>query len=326
MNAFPRAMSLVFLLFLLAGLLPLAGGADALYAQDPFRSGGAASVGGPDSEPSRDDAGQIYSGRLPAWFLQWSRSLQRVIASYSNQIRSGDRPGAGLLSFLAAVLFGMLHVLGPGHGKLFTISYVSSRKARPAEGILLAAGINVVDSLSAAALVFGGYALLSISVGSIQGDISRIIQIISYSLIIVFSAGHLLGHAFHTHDHHRNHDHDDHAHQHAHHHHEGARRYRSPLLLALSIGIIPCPVSTVLLIFGLVNDLVLHSVVLVAGVSLGGFITMAVMTLLLIRGREMAMNRLSGPSGERLALVLEIAGMGMIIVVAGVLLVSRIAG
>jgi nickel/cobalt exporter len=311
------------ILLLLFGLfLP----ASRIAAQDPFRSPGSGSETAESESPGDPGPGDrvsgapaIYSGGLPAFFLRWSRNLQQSITRYSSAIRSGGGSGAVILSFLAAVVFGMLHIIGPGHGKLFTFSYVSSRDARPAEGILLSAAINVVDSLSAAVLVFGGYGLLSITVGSIQGEISRVLQIVSYSLIILFSAGHLISHAFHNHDHH--HDHSD---QEGDAPSEPAAR-RSPLFLALSIGLVPCPVSTVLLIFGLVNGLVLHSVFMVIGVSLGGFISMAVMTLLLIKGRDMAVARFDSKWGSRMGQIIEFAGLGFIILVALVLLISQLA-
>jgi nickel/cobalt exporter len=88
---------------------------------------------------------------------------------------------------------------------------------------------------------------------------------------------------------------------------------------------VPCPVSTVLLIFGLVNGLVLHSIFMVIGVSLGGFISMAVMTLLLIKGRDMAVARFDSKWGSRMGQIIEFAGLGFIILVALVLLISQLA-
>ncbi len=325
-----------------------------LTAQDPFRSSGdRGNTEAQEDGQIEDGPAATYRGPVPEFFLNWSRNLQQAIAGYSRMVRAGGNLGVVLLSFLTAVLFGMIHVLGPGHGKLFTFSYVSTRNARVSQSLVLAAGINIVDSLSAAALVFGGYGLLSLSVGEIQGEVSRIIQIISYSLVIVLSGGHLLshwlpgGHHHHggTGGHHHHHDGPDDHHRHSEDHSPGHDRTASdgtpsddpsvtgkpgrrqnPLWLALSIGIIPCPVSTVLLIFGVVNGLVFHSIILVAGVSLGGFISMAVLTVGLIRGREFIVRRFSGKVGAAAAEWVEAGGLVIIIVAAVLLLLSQIAG
>lgn len=95
-------------------------------------------------------------------------------------------------------------------------------------------------------------------------------------------------------------------------------------MLALSIGLIPCPVSTVIFLFGLVNNMVAHSVLLVAAVSLGGFISMALLTIALIKGRDAAVEKFASGWGERLTMVLEVVSMIAISLVAILLLLPLV--
>ncbi|AHC15912.1 nickel/cobalt transporter [Salinispira pacifica] len=323
------------ILFIFALFIGIGFAQSPLFAQDPFRSQG--------SEESTQV--QIYSGNLPDFFLNWSRELNRGISEYSMAIQNEGGGRAIFISIVLAVLFGMLHVLGPGHGKLFTFSYIGSRRASITQGLILAGGINIVDSLSAALLVFGGYGILSVSFSHLQGRVSEVIQIISYSIIIIFSLWHLLSHLFHhrhSHHGHSHHGHSHHSHSHEHDHQDDngpsespsemhsqrrdPRDRRAPWVLALTIGLIPCPVSTVILLFGLVNDMILHSIFLVAGVSLGGFISMAILTVALIKGRDAAVDTLSTGWGERLSMILETVSMAGIATVALLLLLPLLGG
>ena len=51
-----------------------------------------------------------------------------------------------------AFLYGVLHTLGPGHGKVVVVSYFVSRDARLWRGVLMGVQIAVTHVLSAVAL------------------------------------------------------------------------------------------------------------------------------------------------------------------------------
>lgn len=265
-----------------------------LYAQNPFT--GAA----PDS---------IYTRAVPPFIREWSYTLQSGISRYARMMSEEGGWIYGLTAFSLAVLFGIVHIAGPGHGKIFTITYFGSRRARLREGLWLSALINITDSLSAGGIVFLGYAVLQVSLGAFRADASRILQLISYGAIIVLGTVHLLSHL----RHHRHHHHD-------HVHGKGMR----PWMLALAVGLVPCPVSTVILVFGLVNGILGFSILLVLGVSLGGMITMSILSIGIISGKAGLVGIMKGRRGEIILMVLEFFTSGMVIAVGLILFLGLI--
>ncbi len=222
----------------------------------------------------------------------------------------------------------MVHIAGPGHGKIFALSYFSSRDSKPAAGVMYSAVVNAVDSLSAFVLVLLGYVVLLAIAPAFRVQAPRILEIVSYSLIVAFGVAHLVSHL------------KPHHNEHNHVHHTNVERAgaaatgrpershsdsRNPWVLAEAAALIPCPVSTVLLVYGLVNSVLPFMIVMVIGVSVGGFIAMTVITLTIISGRKRLMEFLSHGKGAKVATVLEFVASGFIIV-AGVLLLLAALG
>jgi ABC-type nickel/cobalt efflux system permease component RcnA len=209
----------------------------------------------------------------------------------------------GIAAFFSAVLFGIIHVAGPGHGKVFTITYFGSKRATFREGMLLSGVINLIDSLSAGILVLLGYGLLTVVFSEFRGNTIYVVQLISYGFVTLFGVAHLVHHVRHS-----GHDHE-----------VGSDSFRPPWLLALSIGLVPCPVSTLILVFGLANGILGFSLLLVAGVSFGGFITMAVLALAVIGGKKGLVRFLDGSQAPKVLTVIEYVSSSLIIA-AGVFL------
>lgn len=271
----------------------LAGVVTVSYAQNPI-------TGAPSAE--------IYGGDVPRVIREWSRELQTTIAALSRRVRDGDVLAAGF-AFLAAIVFGMVHIAGPGHGKVFAISYFSGRDARPRDGLLYSAIVNAIDSLSALVLVLLGYVLLRAVVPGFRETGPRVLELVSYSVIVIFGVAHLIGHL-------RPHSHDDAA--------QERSRSRPPWVLALSVGLVPCPVSTILLVYGIANGVLPFMGLMVVGVSIGGFVVMAGLSVAVIAGRSRLLDRLHGRAALRVGTALELVASGAIIVVGVLLLLARL--
>jgi ABC-type nickel/cobalt efflux system permease component RcnA len=147
----------------------------------------------------------------------------------------------------------------------------------------------------------------------------RYLQLVAYGLILVFGILHLLRHLRrHRHDEKVDPGHDD-------------GDLRSPStgvqtapswLLALSVGLVPCPVSTILLVYGIANGVLPFMILMVVGVSVGGFLTMSGISLAVIAGRERLLARPQGGLARAMAATLEYAASSVIIVFGGVLFLS----
>jgi nickel/cobalt transporter (NicO) family protein len=293
-----RALPLI-----VAALLVLAV-SQAGFAQNPLRPGGAS------------DQPQLYDGPVPRFIVEWSRTLQQAIASLSRRVLDGEWTAA-LAAFGLSVVFGAVHIAGPGHGKVFAVSYFGARDARPRDGLVYSAIVNAVDSLSAFLLVMVAYVALRAVLPQARDQAPRILQLVSYGLIVVFGVAHLVSHLGGAHSHA-----DSHAHETQVVGRTGGRK--PPWLLAVSVGLVPCPVSTILLVYGVANGVVTLMVLTVVGVSIGGFLTMSLISIAVITGRSSLLYAMQAPGAARVATILEYAASAVIIAAGVILLLSVI--
>lgn len=264
---------------------------------------------------SQPDSPEIYARGVPEVIRDWSRSLQSGIADLARRVRDGNL-AAGVTAFGLAILFGIVHIAGPGHGKVFAVSFFSGRDARPREGLAYSAIVNVIDSVAAFALVMLGYVILRTVIPSFRSEGPRILQLVAYGLIVVFGVAHLISHL----RPHRRHDEErveaDGSHG------DVKRTNRPPWMLAVSVGLVPCPVSTILLVYGIANDVLPFMILMVIGVSLGGFVTMSAISLAVIAGRSRLLAVLHDGAARWVPSLLEYLASGLIIVLGIVLFVG----
>lgn len=288
---------------------------------------------------------EIYGQGVPDIIRRWSRALQGSIADLAGRVRGGD-VGAGVSAFLLSILFGIVHIAGPGHGKVFAVSWFSGRDARQREGLAYSAIVNVIDSVAAFALVMIGYVVLRAVVPDFRTEGPRILQLVAYALIVVFGVAHLVSHlrphGAHTHGEPASggqthgeqasggHTHGEQACTDGAHEHDSnthalsaapvdASSRRPPWMLAVSVGLVPCPVSTILLVYGVANGVLPFMVLMVVGVSIGGFVTMSVISLGVIAGRSRLLAILRDGAARWVTTVLEYVASGLIIAVGVVL-------
>jgi ABC-type nickel/cobalt efflux system permease component RcnA len=282
-------------------------------AQNPFLNPGGEPRAAEIEERATGADGDVYGAGVPGFIRSWSRSLQERIASLSRRVREGEWTAA-ILAFGVAVVFGMVHIAGPGHGKMFAVSYFSGREARPREGILYSVVVNLVDSVSAFAIVLLGYVVLRAVLPGFRSQGPRILEIVSYSIVVLFGILHLLSHLRGGSDHHHHHDHN----------HDQDGRSRPSWLLAVSVGLVPCPVSTILFVYGIANGVLPLMVLMVAGVSIGGFVVMSALSVAVITGRSRLLAALDDAKARLVAATLEYAASTLIIAIGVVLLLGAI--
>jgi nickel/cobalt transporter (NicO) family protein len=87
-----------------------------------------------------------------------------------------------LLSGLS-LFYGLIHALGPGHGKVIMVSYVLSHPLKARQGIFLGGFIAVIHTTSAVVLVSILYFILKSTYSGYSQEPKRIISLVSYGLI-----------------------------------------------------------------------------------------------------------------------------------------------
>jgi ABC-type nickel/cobalt efflux system permease component RcnA len=183
-------------------------------------------------------------GNLFAWVLDKQQTLQRMLAVSVKDLKSGN-PMAGALTLAAlSFLYGILHAVGPGHGKTIISSYVVANEETVRRGVIISFIAAALQALTAVVLV--SVLLFGLNASGLQINAwSNQLESVSYALIAVVGlyllatqllrlwrkwrgepeAAHAHGHDHHhahadvhAHDHAQHHDHDHGHHGHDHHH------------------------------------------------------------------------------------------------------------
>ena len=227
---------------------------------------------------------------LARYSADYQRRINQVLSTSLRDVQSGT--GSLALWTLVTVCFGygVVHTLGPGHGKAVVVAYFldSSRPRAWIEGIFAGGWIAFTHTL--AALLLAGALKLSSTVG-LLGALRELrnVEIVSYTLIVLVGfwrlwAGitgrlheHPHGDQGHGYDHGHHHGH-DHAHDHDHHHHhdhEPPQRTIAGWLLLTAAGIAPCAGALIIILLSIALDVLWAGVVGVIAIALGMAITLA---------------------------------------------------
>jgi nickel/cobalt exporter len=172
----------------------------------------------------------------PTGIIGWILAEQSMFyRALSGLIRAAKTDGSALWGLMGvSFIYGIFHAAGPGHGKAVISSYLVANEETWRRGIVLSFASALLQAVTAIAVVAVVAALIG-ATAKMMGDTVRIIEIVSYALIVLLGARlfwvkgrgflHTLeavrsgGNAAHAHAHH---DHHDHTHRHAHHGHDPA--------------------------------------------------------------------------------------------------------
>ena len=225
---------------------------------------------------------------LARYSADYQRRINHVLSTSLRDVQSGT--GSLALWTLVTVCFGygVVHTLGPGHGKAVVVAYFldSSRPRAWIEGIFAGGWIAFTHTL--AALLLAGALKLSSTVG-LLGAMREVrnVEIVSYTLILLVGfwrlwAGitgrlHEHPHGDHGHDHHHHgHDHGHvHGHDQHHHDHEPPQRTIAGWLLLTAAGIAPCAGALIIILLSIALDVLWAGVVGVIAIALGMAVTLA---------------------------------------------------
>jgi len=258
-------------------------------------------------------------GGFAGWILAKQAEFYRML---SGLIRAAKADGSAAYTLLGiSFLYGVFHAAGPGHGKAVISSYLVANNETWRRGIVLSFASAILQALSAIAIV-GVVAALLGATAKAMGNTVRVIEIVSYALILLIGLRLLWvkGSAFlralrlkegpHAHD--RTHDH-THEHGHGHHHHHdhhhdhghdasawshghapepselaGAHWLRRGLTAIVAVGLRPCSGAIIVLVFALAQGLFWIGVASTFVMGLGTAITVAAIATLAVAARELA--------------------------------------
>jgi nickel/cobalt exporter len=274
----------------------------------------------------------------------------------SGAIRAAKADGSAAWTLMGiSFAYGIFHAAGPGHGKAVISSYLVANNETWRRGIALSFASAILQAFTAIAIV-GVAAVLLGATAHAMGNTVRIIEMVSYALIVLIGLRllwvkgraflHLLrphAHEHHDHAHHHEHDHDhSHNHDHAHDHDHGDEAHawghahapepselkgphwlRRGLTAIVAVGLRPCSGAIIVLVFALAQGLFWIGVASTFVMGLGTAITVAAVATLAVAARGFAGRLAKGKPG---AGMLFLRGMetaaALLIIVFGVALLT----
>jgi nickel/cobalt transporter (NicO) family protein len=288
------------------------------------------------------------SSRLFFWIQDQQQWFSQNMNGALEKLAGGNAWNAALLLATFSFIYGVLHAVGPGHGKTVVSSYVLANAKTLRRGVLIAFMAGFFQAMSAIVIV--SVMALLLNLGSHRMDLfSNNLETISWAVITLFGVWLLFtqarrflvsrfasAHAAHDHDHaghdHDGHDHDqEHAHGdddgHDHHGHahlpgaselQGAWSWSEATGMALMAGLRPCTGALIVLVGALHQHLYWAGIVATFVMALGTSITVSLLAIMAVSSRDLA-TRLAGESELWVGRVEGLAkvGGGLIMAVLG---------
>src|SRR6478752_4894506 len=254
-------------------------------------------------------------GGFTGWILAKQAEFYRTL---SGLIRAAKADGSATYTLLGiSFLYGIFHAAGPGHGKAVISSYLVANDETWRRGIVLSFASAILQAFTAVAVVGIAAALLG-ATAKAMGNTVRVIEIVSYALIMLIGLRLLWvkGRAFlrllrgeqqahHAHGHDHGHHHHGHAHSHDHDHEDDASAWshahapepqeltgkhwlRRGLAAIIAVGLRPCSGAIIVLVFALAQGLFWIGVASTFVMGLGTAITVAAIATLAVGARGLA--------------------------------------
>ncbi len=238
--------------------------------------------------------------------IEFQRQVNAGVAIHMRALETGHSFAAFFLGLGVAFLYGMVHALGPGHGKFVIMSYFMGREVFVLRGLVMALQMAVVHVIAAVVIVWVADILLKTSLGIGLADVPGVragsfLIIAAIGVYMLYQAvrgsrGHTHTHN-HTHDHPHDHSHDHHHHGHSHDHAHGASHATEGGLIALAVGMVPCPGAVLVMLYAIANDMIYPGFLLVAAMSAGIGLTIAILGVATILLRQFATRFIENSGG-----------------------------
>ncbi len=294
-------------------------------------------------------------GGFAGWILAKQAEFYRMM---SGTIRAAKADGSAAYTLLGiSFLYGIFHAAGPGHGKAVISSYLVANDETWRRGVVLSFASAILQAFTAIAIV-GIAAVLLGATAKAMGNTLRVIEIVSYALIIMIGLRLLWvkgrafllllrphGHGHHEHAHGHDHSHDHrhgHAHAHGHEHDDaeeasawghahapepnelvGRHWLRRGLTAIVAVGLRPCSGAIIVLVFALAQGLFWIGVASTFVMGLGTAITVASIATLAVGARGLAGRLAKARPGAGMIFVRGLETAAAIVIVAfGALLLT----
>lgn len=267
--------------------------------------------------------------RFMRQILAWQQVLHGQLTGAVKALKEGRSLAAAWALASLSFIYGVVHAVGPGHGKAVISSYVLANGETVRRGVALSFLSSAAQAVSAVLLVgvlaivlgMAGMQIRQLT-GQLESASYLLVACIGAWLLFSFLARRIRGlraaaraSAAHDHDHpgghHHHHGHDhghgDHGHGHGNdgaccgHAHmptpeqlTGPMSWRKTAAIVFAVGIRPCTGAIVVLVFALANGIFLTGVASTFAMAFGTAITVSLLAAMAAGSRQLAARMASG--------------------------------
>ena len=218
--------------------------------------------------------------------------------------------GVLVLLLLAALGWGALHALSPGHGKAMVAAYIVGTRGTARHAVALGAIVTVTHTMGVFAL---GVVTLALSQYVLPEDLYPWLTLVSGLMVVGIGAGVLRSRLRRAR-----------AQNHHHHHHAPDEvSWRGIVGMGAAAGLIPCPSALVVLLAAVSQHEVALGLLLIVVFSVGLAGTLTALGLGVVYTRRLVPSRLAS---SRAAALLPAVSALAIVVVGGVLTARALPG
>jgi len=194
------------------------------------------------------------------WLPQFTRVIRTLsdrIHEVLREIKSGGNISTIIVFLGISFLYGIIHSIGPGHGKALILAYFLKNKHRLWKSVTLAGITSMTHTLGAIFLAFLFNTILSEVRGMFRIQVQGYFMVANGMLILLIGLFYLLIKIT------RRQKADSKA---------SEADGKNLLLIGITAGIVPCPASLLIMLYSISNEMVEFGLLSVLAISLGMFV------------------------------------------------------
>ena len=233
------------------------------------------------------------------WIVDFQRDIYFAFAEHIKAFAGGGSWAAFLAFLPMGIVFGSVHALTPGHSKTILASYLTGSSAGVRRALVTSIALSFTHVTMSVMIVLLSFPLISMMFGGSGPGSSPVLENVSRGMLGIIGVWMIFRALS--------------RHKRQHHSREG-------LMVGVTAGLIPCPLTLFVMNFAVIQHVTVVGVLFAISMMVGIGITLSVVAMLAVvfRGRLAAL--ISGRPGllETTSRVLEVL-VGLILMVIAVI-------
>ncbi len=258
---------------------------------------------------------------LGVWLRGAQRNLTRHLSTTMQAVQRGETTGVFWLIVSLAFIYGVIHSILPGHRKVLLVSYFLARDAKPITGVVAGVALAAVHAAAAVIVVLVAYYVVRTSIGATVVRAGAAVQSVTAGLVLIAGVVLLVLTVREI----RSHRHGAHSHgaDAALLETQGSGRSQRLLPVIIISGLVPCPGSSMIMLFAVSVGVVALGLIAVGSFAVGMAIVFSAICVATILVKERINRLLESRRGQTLHHAIEIGG-ALVMVFFGLFLIAPV--